>query len=79
MLGLVKQNLAITLLPARYVQPDPQLHVIPITDGPTRAEYLAWSNFNPSPATQALLASIEYQPDTGTSGHQTPSGERAGV
>ncbi len=59
MLGLVKQNLAITLLPARHVQTDPQLHVIPITDGPTRAEYLAWSNFNPSPAAQALLATIE--------------------
>lgn len=59
MLGLVKQNLAITLLPARYVQADPQLQVISVTDGPTRAEYLAWSDFNPSPATQALLATIK--------------------
>ncbi len=58
MLGLVKQNLAITLLPARHVQADPQLHVIAVADGPTRAEYLAWDNFNPSPAAQALLATI---------------------
>lgn len=75
MLALVEQNLAITLLPARYVQPDPQLRVIPITDGPTRAEYLAWDNFNPRPAALALLAIIDSQPDTGTAGHQTASGE----
>lgn len=58
-LGLVKQNLAITLLPARYVQADTQLHLIAVTDGPARTEYLAWSDFNPSPAAQALLATIE--------------------
>lgn len=56
MLGLVRQNLAVTLLPARYVQADPQLAVIAIADGPARTEYLAWSTFNPSPASQAFLA-----------------------
>ncbi|MCK9894494.1 LysR substrate-binding domain-containing protein [Frankia sp. AgB32] len=56
MLGLVRHNLAVTLLAARHVQPDPRLAVLAITDGPTRSEYLAWSDINPSPATLAILA-----------------------
>lgn len=64
LLGLVRQNLALTLLPARYVQPDTRIAVIPITDGPTRTEYLAWSSFNPSPASQAfLVATGLVEPD----------------
>lgn len=54
-IGLVRQNLAMTLLPKRYIQPDPQLALIPVLDGPTRYEYLAWSDFNPTPAAQAFL------------------------
>jgi DNA-binding transcriptional LysR family regulator len=57
-IGLIRQNLAMTLLPERYIQPDPQLAVIPVLDGPTRSEYLAWSNFNPTPAAQAFLDTI---------------------
>lgn len=67
MLGLVRQNLAVTLLPARYVRPEPGLSAIPITDGPTRNEYLAWSGFNPSPAALAFLALLERE---GEDGHQ---------
>lgn len=55
MLGLIRQGLAVALLPARFVQPGPQLAIIPVIDGPTRTEYLAWSSFNPSPATEAFL------------------------
>jgi hypothetical protein len=29
--------------------------MIPVADGRTRVEYLAWSSFNPSPAAQTLL------------------------
>ncbi|MYS41380.1 LysR family transcriptional regulator, partial [Streptomyces sp. SID5998] len=33
----------------------PELALVPVADGPRRIEYLAWSRFNPSPATRALL------------------------
>lgn len=58
MIGLVRQNLAITLLPSRFAPTDPGLVTIPVIDGPARDEYLAWSDFNPSPAAQAFLSSI---------------------
>jgi hypothetical protein len=32
-----------------------ELRTIPVTAGPTRVEYLAWSSFNPSPAARAFL------------------------
>ena len=67
MLGLVRQDLAVALLPARYIRPDPELAAVPIVDGPTRAEYLAWSTFNPSPAARAFLALLENE---GEEGHQ---------
>ncbi|WP_166352523.1 LysR family transcriptional regulator [Phytoactinopolyspora limicola] len=59
MIGLVRQNLAVTLLPSRYAPAEPALVTIPITDGPSRAEYLAWSDFNPSAAARAFLDTIE--------------------
>jgi len=61
LIGLVRQNLAIMLLPSRYAPVDPSLATIPVTDGPTRSEYLAWSDFNPSPAANAFLNTA--QPD----------------
>ena len=59
LLGLVRHNLAIMLLPSRYAPVDPCLDTIPVTDGPTRSEYLAWSDFNPSPAAHAFLATVQ--------------------
>ncbi|WP_147916164.1 LysR family transcriptional regulator [Ruania zhangjianzhongii] len=61
MIDLVRQNLAVVLLPSRYAPRARGLISIPITDGPTRAEYLAWSNFNPSPAARAFLDIIERE------------------
>jgi DNA-binding transcriptional LysR family regulator len=58
MLGLVRQNLAVTLLPAAMVPASSDLRTIPVVDGPTRIQYLAWSDFNPSPATRAFLAAV---------------------
>ncbi|UNZ21575.1 LysR family transcriptional regulator [Streptomyces sp. 891-h] len=56
---LVARGLGVALLPSAFVQPlaaaDPQLALVPVADGPRRVEYLAWSSFNPSPATRALL------------------------
>ncbi|MFI8850931.1 LysR family transcriptional regulator [Streptomyces sp. NPDC053499] len=56
---LVARGLGVALLPSAFVQPlaaaDPQLALVAVADGPRRVEYLAWSSFNPSPATRALL------------------------
>lgn len=62
MIGLVRRNLAITLLPSRFATGQPGLVTIPIVDGPTRTEYLAWSSLNPSPAARAFLTGAVDQP-----------------
>ena len=59
MIDLVRQNLAVVLLPSRYAPRAGDLVIVPITGGPTRAEYLAWSDFNPSPAARAFLEVLE--------------------
>lgn len=55
MLDLVSQNLAVALLAPGVVADSRGLSVVPIADGPMRIEYLAWSEFNPSPAILAFL------------------------
>ncbi|MFJ5773260.1 LysR family transcriptional regulator [Streptomyces sp. NPDC093094] len=56
---LTARGLGVALLPSAFVRPlaagDPALALVPVTDGPRRIECLAWSRFNPSPATRALL------------------------
>ncbi|MFJ4522730.1 LysR family transcriptional regulator [Streptomyces sp. NPDC088810] len=56
---LVARGLGIALLPSAFIRPlaaaDPGLALVPVVDGPRRAEHLAWSRFNPSPATRAML------------------------
>ncbi|WP_217198116.1 LysR family transcriptional regulator [Streptomyces buecherae] len=56
---LIARELGIALLPSAFIRPlaadDPALALVPVVDGPRRVEYLAWSRFNPSPATRALL------------------------
>ncbi len=56
---LVARGLGVALLPSAYIRPlaadDPRLALVPVVDGPHRVEYLAWSRFNPSPATRAML------------------------
>lgn len=54
-LDLVRQDLAVTLLSPAVIPDDPHLRAIPVGNGPTRTEYLAWSDFNPSPEAQAFL------------------------
>ncbi|WP_280404495.1 LysR family transcriptional regulator [Nocardia brasiliensis] len=58
MLGLVRQNLAITLLPSKFTFSHRDLAVIQIADGPSRMEHILWSRLNPSPATKAFLAIV---------------------
>lgn len=56
---LVRQGLAVALLPARVTADDaPGIVAVPVADGPSRTEYLAWNDFNPSPAAQAFLEAV---------------------
>ncbi|WP_029252807.1 LysR family transcriptional regulator [Paraoerskovia marina] len=55
LLDLARENLAVTLLPSRYVRAVDGLVAVPVVDGPSRVEYLAWSEFNLSPAARAFL------------------------
>jgi DNA-binding transcriptional LysR family regulator len=59
MTRLIARGLGIALMPSAFIRPlaadDPELALIPVVDGPGRVEYLAWSRFNPSPATRAML------------------------
>lgn len=57
-LGLVRQGLAVTLLSRALIPPSADLRAIPVIDGPTRIQYIAWSDFNPSPATRAFLGVV---------------------
>ncbi|ARP70765.1 LysR family transcriptional regulator [Streptomyces pluripotens] len=56
---LIARGLGVALLPSAFIRPlaagDPGLSLVPVADGPHRVEYLAWSRFNPSPATRAML------------------------
>ncbi|GLZ08268.1 LysR family transcriptional regulator [Actinomadura sp. NBRC 104412] len=56
---IVRQGLAIALLPSAITGNYPGLATVPVVDGPSRVEYLIWSEFNPSPATQAFLRSLD--------------------
>jgi DNA-binding transcriptional LysR family regulator len=58
-LGLIRQDLPVALLPSRFVTGIPGVVTIPLTDGPARVEYLAWSDFNPTPAAAAFLETVD--------------------
>lgn len=68
MLDLIAQGLGIALLAPAVVPDGRGLVTVPVTDGPRRVEYLAWSEFNPSPAASAFvesaLASVDAEPAT---------------
>ncbi|GAB2755887.1 LysR family transcriptional regulator [Streptomyces bullii] len=56
---LIARGLGVALLPSAFIRPlaadTPELALVPVVDGPRRIECLAWSRFNPSPATRAML------------------------
>ncbi|WP_093611486.1 LysR family transcriptional regulator [Streptomyces indicus] len=58
MLRIVSRGLAVALLPAPLARAHPGVRVLSVIDGPRRVEYVAWSRFNPSPATRAFLAAL---------------------
>ena len=55
MLDLVGQGLCIALLAPAVVPDGRELVTVPVTDGPKRVEYFAWSEFNPSPAASVFV------------------------
>ncbi|OIJ92376.1 LysR family transcriptional regulator [Streptomyces colonosanans] len=59
MTRLIARGLGVALLPSAFIRPlaadNPELALVPVVDGPRRIEWLAWSRFNPSPATRAML------------------------
>lgn len=69
MLGLVRQGLAVTLLPSRFVRGAQGMAVLPVVEGPCREEFLIWSAFNPRPA------GLAYLDLTKTGGSAPASGE----
>lgn len=62
MLGLVSESLVITMLAPQAVPKHWQeLVMIPVSDGPKRAEHVVWNSFNPSPAASAFVSSLELE------------------
>ncbi|MCZ7431809.1 LysR family transcriptional regulator [Streptomyces sp. WMMC1477] len=63
---LIGRGLGVGLLPSAFIRPlaadDPELALVPVVDGPRRVECLAWSRFNPTPATRALLDVLGVRP-----------------
>jgi DNA-binding transcriptional LysR family regulator len=59
MTQLIARGLGIALMPSAFIRPvaarAPELALVPVVDGPRRIECLAWSRFNPTPATRAML------------------------
>lgn len=59
MLRLVGRGLAVALLPEPIAARAAEVRTVPVADGPGRVEYLAWSEFNPTPAARAFLAALD--------------------
>ncbi|MFC7401126.1 LysR family transcriptional regulator [Citricoccus sp. GCM10030269] len=57
-LGLVRHTPVIALLSPAVIPDSEDLCTIPVTGGPTRVQYLAWSSFNPTPAAQAFISGL---------------------
>jgi DNA-binding transcriptional LysR family regulator len=55
MLEVVRQGLAVALLSRNAVPAGTDVVVLEMSDGPSRVQYLAWSDFNPVPAATALV------------------------
>lgn len=58
MVGLVRSGLAVALLPPAVAPADDGVVAVPVADGPWRAEYVAWSAFNPRAVALALVDMI---------------------
>ncbi len=59
MVRLIREELGIGMLPAAFAPPLTDLVTVPVTDAPTRTEYLIWSRQGPSPAASAFLSQLQ--------------------
>jgi DNA-binding transcriptional LysR family regulator len=62
MARLIRQGLAIGMLPAAFADELPGLLSIRLSDAPARVEHLIWSRFRPSPAATAFLSTLGIAP-----------------
>jgi DNA-binding transcriptional LysR family regulator len=58
MARLIRQGLAIGMLPAAFAAGLPDLPTVRLRDAPARMEHLIWGRFPPSPATAAFLSAL---------------------
>ncbi len=56
MAGLIREGLAIAVLPSRYAPRLGGVVTVPVLDGPSRVEHLVWSTAGLTPAAAAFLA-----------------------
>ncbi|NED88343.1 hypothetical protein G3I76_50745 [Streptomyces sp. SID11233] len=61
-------RLAVALLPPAVLAPDASTSAVPVSDGPVRIEYLAWSAFDPPPAATAPLTVLRPAPASDAAG-----------
>ncbi len=62
LLGLVREGLAVTMLPEPLVTGADGVAALRVTRGPSRVQHLAWSDLNPSPAALAFLDLVDGEP-----------------
>lgn len=74
-LGIIRNGLAAALLSAHVVPADHTLSAITVKDAPRRVEYLAWNDFNPSPATTAFLDAVTLHQSQRAEHSAVPTGE----
>ncbi|WEV63787.1 LysR substrate-binding domain-containing protein [Bifidobacterium sp. ESL0732] len=55
MVELAAHGLGVALLPPGSVPASPGIRAVPVIDGPTRVQYLAWSQYNSTAAAQAFV------------------------
>ncbi|MER5392913.1 LysR family transcriptional regulator [Saccharopolyspora sp. NPDC002686] len=63
MVQLVQQHLGIAMLAATYVPRFTGIATIPVTNAPSRIEYVAWTRTTPTPATTAFLKTLDIPED----------------
>lgn len=59
LLGLVREGLAVAMLPEPLVAGADGVTALQVTRGPARVQHLAWSDLNPSPAALAFLDLVD--------------------
>ncbi|WP_329793927.1 LysR family transcriptional regulator [Lentzea sp. DG1S-22] len=62
MAGLIREGLAVAVLPSKYAPRLNGVVTLPVVDGPSRVEHLVWSAAGPTPAAAAFLEVLGVEP-----------------